>query len=837
MSSKIATITITLLMVLLPWSSLVSDELNDNSQNNNLVTQKSWGVGGSNDTGWLELVAEGADPINNTLANGDLFIDFAPGAIIDNLTFEVSVNGSDGYWVNQPQLTLVNTQTEILDWSGSGDLGRQNTFSNNPPNVNQGILDAPLDPNSLTDAYWNLPTGITIDNLIIEALRPVDPKVSFSPIEITIHDTAVNPVDGSLFMLVNEDLIRLDNNSIKNIIDIESEIYGRTLVIDYKNKQLIIGTSDGNVYARDLITYSSMTSFPNDTNISNSNPIVTSFIDAYDILWTSSECNLNYLEPGKGSFWVSQPLCKDNETSITPTDMIVENDTILISTIDDGIVVVNYTFGSGGLIFTDAGEFPKINSDNFLSSNSITDMELINDILYIANNNAGIDRYNLASSSWIPPWTSNNWLTSNQINALSSAPGWLYISAGNDIQVYDTNSMIYSSTISFTDMGLQSGGHSLNVWNSNNLQRDPTSNTLLVGDSSGKLVTITDEVITGEIIIATSPESVEDATVTVLIDDGERGEIWIAGTTLIDRFDKKEKLWKETIDIQELRNSYEDSELPININQITSIIQDSNGRIWIGTDTGLFELDLGGNLLTTGSTSSSADYVINSNYITSIAHDSNTNSLVVGHLQDGVSIINTSSNTVLALFNSADGLDSDSIREVVTRYGVAYFATPDAGVMRIDLNGPTIIGSWQSLGADNLEATPIAVDGEIIYLGLPGFGLLVIDRITGEISDMWTEEDPNSIPDNDIISLSLDFYGGLLVGSDTNTNNNCWNRGDCGELARWDGNQWELLPTSIPGSNNDPYAFYDITSDADGIYAGTNRGHVCGSGLLQMNLI
>ncbi|MAS00775.1 MAG: hypothetical protein CMA42_01225, partial [Euryarchaeota archaeon] len=242
MSSKLVTITVTLLMVLLPWSSLVSDELDNGSQKNNLVTQKSWGVGGSNDTGWLELVAEGADPINNTLAYGDLFLDFAPGAIIDNLTFEISVNGSDGYWVNQPQLTLVNTQTEILDWSGNGDLGRQNNFSNNPSSVNQGILDAPLNPNSLTDAYWDLPTGITIDDLIIEALRPVDPKVSFSPVEITIHDTAVNPVDGSLFMLVNEDLIRLDNNSIKHIIDIESEIYGRTLVVDDKNKQLIIGT-------------------------------------------------------------------------------------------------------------------------------------------------------------------------------------------------------------------------------------------------------------------------------------------------------------------------------------------------------------------------------------------------------------------------------------------------------------------------------------------------------------------------------------------------------------------------------------------------------------------
>ena len=826
MSSKPVTIIVTLLMVLLPWSSLVSDELDDSFNKNNLVTSKSWGVGGSNDTGWLELVAEGANPLNNTLAYGDLFLDFAPGAIIDNLTFEVSVNGSDDYWVNQPQLTLVNTQTEILDWSGKGDLGRQNSFSNTPSNVNQGIIDAPLDPNSLTDAYWDLPTGITIDDLIIEALRPVDPKVSFSPIEITIHDTAVNPLDGSLFMLVNEDLIRLDNNSIKTIIDIELEIEGRSLVVDNKSKQLIIGTSNGNVYARDLLTYSPINSFPNDTNISNSNPLITSFVDTYDIIWTSSECNINYLEPGKGSFWVSQPLCKDNETSIVPTDMIIENDTILVSTINDGIIVINYTFGSAGLIFTESNEFPSINSNNFLSSDSITDMELINDILYIANNNAGIDRYNVASGTWIPPWTSNNWLSSNQIHGMASTPGWLHIFSGNDIQVYDTNSMLYLSTITLSDMGLQDYGHSINVWPSDNLQRGPSSNTVLVGDSSGKLVSIIAEEIAGEIIIATSPESVEDATVTVFIDDGDKGEIWIAGTNLIDRFDKKEKLWKETIDIQELfdNNGGSDQVGTMNINEIITILQDSDGRIWIGTNSGLFELDLDGNLLAIGTTSSSSDFVINGDYISSIAHDSNTDTLVIGHSQDGVSLINTTSNSVIALFDSSDGLDSDSIREVVTRYGIAYFATPDAGVMRIDLYGPTIIGSWQSLGADNLDATPLAVDGDIIYLGLPGFGLLIIDRITGEISDLWTEEDPNSIPDNDVISLSLDFYGGLLVGSDTNTNNNCWNRGDCGELARWDGSQWELLPTSIPGGNNDPYAFYDITSDADGIYAGTNRG-------------
>ena len=824
MSSKFITISVTLLMLLIPWSSLVSEELGGSVQKSNFVVEKSWSEGGSNDTGWLDLIAEGSDPLNNTLAYGDLFLDFAPGAIIDNLSFEVSVNGSDGYWVNQPQITLVNTQSEILDWSGNGDLGRQNSFSNNPPSVSQGVLDAPLDPYSLTDAYWDLPTGITIEDLVIEALRPVDPKVSFSPIEITIHDAAVNPLDGSLFVLVNEDLIRLDNNSMKTIIDIESEISGRSLLVDSRNNQLIIGTLNGNTYARDLLTYSPIISFPEDTNVSNSNSIVTSLIDVYDIIWTSSECNINFLEPGKGSFWISQTLCKNNDTSIMPTDMIINNNTILLSTVNDGILVINYTFGSAGLIFTELEQFPSINSNNFLSSNSITDMELINDILYIAHSNAGIDRYNIASSTWIPTWTSNNWLSSNQIHGMSSTPGWLHIFSGSEIQVYDTNSMLYRSSISVSDIGLEDSGHSINTWTSDNLQRGPTSNTVLVGDSSGKLITIIGEDIGEEIIIATSPESVEDATVTVFIDDDDQGEIWIAGINLIDRFDKKDKLWKETIDVQELFDNNGGTEPSININEITTILQDSDGRIWVGTNSGLFELDIDGNLLSVGSTSSSSDFEINGNYVSSVAHDSNTNMLVVGHPFDGVSIINTTSNALYATFQSSNGLDSDSIREVVTRYGIAYFATPDAGVMRIDLKGPTILGSWQSLGADNLESTPVVVDGDIIYLGLPGFGLLLIDRITGEISDLWTEEDSNSIPDNDVISLSMDFYGGLLVGSDTNTNNNCWNRGDCGELARWDGNQWELLPTSIPGGNNDPYAFYDITSDADGIYAGTNRG-------------
>ena len=143
------------------------------------------------------------------MAYADLFMDFAPGALLDNLTFEISVDGSDGYWANQPQITLMDTQTPILDWRGYGDLGRQNSFSDNSPEVEDGVLDTWLKPNSVSDASWLLPSGVTITDLVIDALSPADPRVSFSTQDIIIHDSAVNPLDGRLYILLDDALLHL----------------------------------------------------------------------------------------------------------------------------------------------------------------------------------------------------------------------------------------------------------------------------------------------------------------------------------------------------------------------------------------------------------------------------------------------------------------------------------------------------------------------------------------------------------------------------------------------------------------------------------------------------
>ena len=195
-SQKRMAMVLVALMLLLPWSSFESTNLEENSDFMSTIPG-AWGAGGSNDTGWIELSAEGANPSNGTYAYGDLFLDFAPGALIDNMTFEVKVNGSDGLWAYEPQITLLDTQTPILDWTELGGFGMQNSFSENQPDVNSaGILDTRLQPNSVSDTSWQLPTGISITDLVLEALRPADPKVSFSSLDIEIYDSAVNPVDG-----------------------------------------------------------------------------------------------------------------------------------------------------------------------------------------------------------------------------------------------------------------------------------------------------------------------------------------------------------------------------------------------------------------------------------------------------------------------------------------------------------------------------------------------------------------------------------------------------------------------------------------------------------------
>mgnify|MGYP003965393225 FL=1 len=297
LSQKRLAFTLVALMILVPWSAISTSNIDFDEDESPYYSNRNWGAGGSNDTGWIDFVATGADPANGTYAYGDLNLNFAPGAEIDNLTFEVAVDGAEGYWATEPQITLLETQTPILDWRNLGDLGRQNTFEENQPEVGEnGVLDTWLQPNSVSDAGWQLPVGVTITDLVIEALRPADPKVSFSALNVEIYDSAVNPIDGRLYILLDDDLLHMDDQSSKSIIDINTEIFGRSLAIDSYSNRILIGTEDGSVYAQSLFTSEDLGIIlqgPGDVN--DQSPITAIGVDSYGTVWAASGCQINYI--------------------------------------------------------------------------------------------------------------------------------------------------------------------------------------------------------------------------------------------------------------------------------------------------------------------------------------------------------------------------------------------------------------------------------------------------------------------------------------------------------------------------------------------------------------
>ena len=73
----------------------------------------------------------------------------------------------------------------------------------------------------------------------------MDPKLSLSPLEVSLHGSAYNHIDGRLYLLLDNDLLQLDDNSIKRIIDIVPDINGRSISADPNRDRLYVGDSQG----------------------------------------------------------------------------------------------------------------------------------------------------------------------------------------------------------------------------------------------------------------------------------------------------------------------------------------------------------------------------------------------------------------------------------------------------------------------------------------------------------------------------------------------------------------------------------------------------------------
>ncbi|GIT11549.1 MAG: hypothetical protein CM1200mP32_10420 [Methanobacteriota archaeon] len=212
-----------LLMLALPWSVMTPPV--SRTGGGQRATPRAWGAGGSNDTGWISLMQ--SEPtlrmvpwLTLTCSWTSLLEPFGQPDLRDLRGW------SDGYWATEPQITLMDTQTPILDWRDYGDLDVRTPSPTTPPRSRTACL-TPGYSRTPSGRLVAAPSGVTISDLVIDALRPADPRVSFSTESTTLHDSATNPVDGRLYVLLDDDLLHLDEHASRRIVDIELGVKGQ----------------------------------------------------------------------------------------------------------------------------------------------------------------------------------------------------------------------------------------------------------------------------------------------------------------------------------------------------------------------------------------------------------------------------------------------------------------------------------------------------------------------------------------------------------------------------------------------------------------------------------
>ena len=756
------------------------------------ISSVTWPMEGSEDTGWVLLNATGANPINGTQASDEWKLNFAPGAILENASMEIRVDGSDGVSIQQPLLISPDTGQVIFDWRNNGWLGE--TFGFDGSNPHQGRLG----PNADVGATVTLPSGTEITDFILEALAPADPFTSLQPVELYIQDYEIHPSDGRMYMAIGTFILILDAQSSPSTIDLfeienaDDEDYILDLEMDTQNNRMLVTTDQGFIHSIDLLDTSWNPDLPTEPSGGEwSNTHITSNGD----LFAFSESGVFTLNTAGTGWTLEQASSTSNWPSGTPWKTFEHAGIIYVSLLDGGV---------GRWDVASMSPLTAWSTANSLHSDFISDFAVAGNQLMIASFDAGIARHDLSNNFWLATWNDGNWLSSNEVAGITVVNSEVQILTRDTVHIYNTNSGTFSSSIPLTDFGLIGDARNILYW-PNSGSRSPTNDTVMVTDGSAVLAMLepgNSPLYTGDFVIGSSPSSgnMEDAMQF-------NGVIYVGSENYLDRYSIGQSRWLSPIDMGDT---------------VSQIVNDGTNVMVATMGSGIHIVDTLGNVLDTWD---SADG-LQSNDVSGV--DVEGDWVVAIHPEDGASVFNKSSpGSVVALNEATTDLDSDNPTGIAIHNGVAYIGTQSNGLNRYIIANNTFLGSWVSTGINDVDFAPVAILGtnpEILHIGLPGYGVARKDLSTGEILIPLTVKPnrPNTgsteiLPTNQV--YALESYSGnsnMIIGTSNGA-------------IRWDGNTATALPRGSSW-NLQPAQFFDFAIDSGisggSIYAGTNIG-VC----------
>ena len=772
-------VLLTTLMLITSLSPLmmvapVSAHLTDN--------ETIWPKQASNDTGWVQLDAVGANPDIGLAASANWGLEFAPGALLSNVTMEVRVNGSNNLIIEEPVITASDVGVNLFDWSGLGMLGSSDSFTSQNPHTGR------LAPNSESGAYWTLPSGAQINELIIEALAPVDPAVTFEPVDLEIGDYAIHLLDGRMYLAIGNALLIIDYNNDPKIIDIlEFENAGSIvdLEIDAVGLILHILTDNDYFHAISLVDTSTLDPLPETVPDENADESVQ-----FDQFILGSDGNPYAATNDRIATFDGQDW--NNVITFGPYGRALD-----IIEIDN---VMYFSFENEGVVRWDMVADTQLSTwstANNLHSDSVRSFHLAGNQLLLTSEDAGLARYDWNTGFWLSTWTENNWLTSNNVADVVVSNGIMAILNGDSIQTYNTQNGVFLQNYDLTDYGLIEDGKKLLKW-PNIGQRAPSNEILLVSDGGGDLAifdTAASPMYRENMLLASGPTSAD-------MDDAVElnGVLFIAADGIMNRFDTQQSRWLTPKLVGD---------------DVNQLITDGTHIYIAGDTTGVHKMDDNATILQTWDLSSG----LASNSVQGVAVSGNK--LVTINSNTAISVVDTTSN-VISIYDSSNQLTSSGLTDVVTYGNIAYIATLDIGLARFDLSNDSFLAPWGSTGINNADEVPLAVFDDVLHMGLPGFGVVRKDLVTGEILLPLTESGNGN---NQPGGANLDILASDIVYAMVSDGSYLYIGGEDGAV-KWDGSQAIDFQGRGGSWVTQPDTFFDFVLLGSDIYVGTDRG-VC----------
>ena len=733
----------------------------------------TWPLEGSNDTGWVTLDATGANQTTGAQATADWNLSFAPGAELSNVTLEVRVSGDDGMVIEEPLLAVEGMGTNLFDWSGYGVLGESNQFDNG------AVYEGRLNPNSNSNAGWTLPSDAEITEMIIQSLAPVDPAVSLRIATVFINDYAIHPDLGLMYVAANNDLLMLDANSDPTVIDMISfeEHEGiHSMGIDLQYNTIHLLANDGTMHALSLSNSSAITAMPEPTQ-SFDTFLPTTSGDYYG-------ANSEGVSKWDGSGWNSVQTISGQIVPDSATTMLEVNG--ILYTAFDGAGVLRYDLATNSPLSS-------WNTGNTLHSDDVTTLAVSGNQLLLGSSDNGLARFDYVAGFWLSTWSASNWLDSDEIAGLARVDDNLFILNGDSLHVYNTTNGVFATSYSLSDFGLSQGGQKMMVW-PNIGPASPSQTGLLITDGWGTLAHLTPNqtpLLQGNISLASGPATDEMLHIVEV-----NGILYIAGeyqgASTISKYDVANSEWLPPIGYA--------------MTDISAMETDGTDLFVAYRSADIIRLASNGTEVASWSSTNCWDI---SSEILSMDVDGGH---VIISLEDGgFSIINRSSGVCIQ-YDTTNGIPTSLLGDAVLNGGKAYVASEDKGVLRYDIANDSWLTPWGSTGINGVDYAGVAMVGDILHLGLQGYGVVRKDISTGEILSPILASGRNApLPSSQIYALESDGSN-LYIGTQQGA-------------RKWDGTQ---ITNFGQGSSwvTRPSQFFDFTIDGGSLYAGTNIG-VC----------